>query len=67
MTWKPGTWPVQISKSQEATGDNHAVSSLKFRVLRHFLQLGYAVFLSDVDIVTLQARRLASCSPSLGR
>jgi hypothetical protein len=31
------------------------VSSLKFRVLRHFLQLGYAVFLSDVDIVTLQA------------
>jgi len=34
------------------------VSSLKFRVLRNFLQLGYAVFLSDVDIVTLQARQL---------
>ncbi len=49
---------AQISKSQEATGDNHAVSSLKFRVLRNFLQLGYAVFLSDVDIVTLQARQL---------
>ena len=51
------TCTAQISKSQEATGDNHAVSSLKFRVLRHFLQLGYAVFLSDVDIVTLQARQ----------
>lgn len=23
-------------------------------MLRHFLQLGYSVFLSDVDIVTLQ-------------
>ena len=46
--------PAQISKSQEGTGSNHAVSSLKFRVLRHFLRLGYAVFLSDVDIVTLQ-------------
>lgn len=44
----------QISKSQAGTGSNHAVSSLKFRVLRHFLQLGYSVFLSDVDIVTLQ-------------
>ena len=54
---------MQISKSQETTGDNHAVSSLKFRVLRHFLQLGYAVFLSDVDIVTLQARRLSVLPP----
>ena len=45
---------LQISASQAGTGSNHAVSSLKFRVLRHFLQLGYSVFLSDVDIVTLQ-------------
>lgn len=35
-------------------GGNHAVSGLKFRVLREFLQLGYSVLLSDVDIVYLQ-------------
>ncbi len=44
----------QVSKAQAGNGDNHAVSSLKFRVLRKFLALGYSVFLSDVDIVTLQ-------------
>ncbi|CAA0335839.1 unnamed protein product [Arabidopsis thaliana] len=36
------------------SGGNHAVSGLKFRVLREFLQLGYSVLLSDVDIVFLQ-------------
>ncbi|KAL0865751.1 hypothetical protein Bca101_044869 [Brassica carinata] len=36
------------------SGDNHAVSGLKFRVLREFLQLGYGVLLSDVDVVFLQ-------------
>ncbi|XP_017971893.1 PREDICTED: arabinosyltransferase RRA2 [Theobroma cacao] len=35
-------------------GTNHAVSGLKFRILREFLQLGYNVLLSDVDIVYLQ-------------
>ncbi|WOG99031.1 hypothetical protein DCAR_0418377 [Daucus carota subsp. sativus] len=35
-------------------GSNHAVSGLKFRILREFLQLGYSVLLSDVDIVYLQ-------------
>lgn len=35
-------------------GGNHAVSSVKFRILREFLQLGYSVLLSDVDIVYLQ-------------
>lgn len=35
-------------------GGNHAVSGLKFRILREFLQLGYGVLLSDVDIVYLQ-------------
>ncbi|XP_051146710.1 arabinosyltransferase RRA2-like [Andrographis paniculata] len=35
-------------------GGNHAVSGLKFRILREFLQLGYSVLLSDVDIVHLQ-------------
>ncbi|CAK7329734.1 unnamed protein product [Dovyalis caffra] len=36
------------------TGGNHAVSGLKFHILREFLQLGYSVLLSDVDIVFLQ-------------
>ncbi|KAK9674280.1 hypothetical protein RND81_12G223200 [Saponaria officinalis] len=35
-------------------GGNHAVSGLKFRILREFLQLGYSVLLSDVDIIFLQ-------------
>jgi hypothetical protein len=34
---------LQIPKSQEAVGGNHAVSGLKFRILRRFLVLGYAV------------------------
>lgn len=45
---------IEIPKAQANNGDNHAVSALKFRMLRHFLQLGYSVLLSDVDIVTLQ-------------
>lgn len=36
------------------TGGNHVVSGLKFHILREFLQLGYSVLLSDVDIVYLQ-------------
>ncbi|KAL6218620.1 hypothetical protein ACLB2K_011830 [Fragaria x ananassa] len=36
------------------TGGNHAVSGLKFHILREFLQLGYSVLLSDVDVVYLQ-------------
>lgn len=36
------------------TGGNHAVSGLKFQVLREFLQLGYSVLLSDVDILYFQ-------------
>lgn len=36
------------------TGGNHAVSGLKFQILREFLQLGYSILLSDVDIVYLQ-------------
>ncbi|KAL6209909.1 hypothetical protein ACLB2K_020848 [Fragaria x ananassa] len=36
------------------TGGNHAVSGLKFHILREFLQLGYSVLLSDVDIVYLE-------------
>ncbi|PKA51347.1 rhamnogalacturonan II specific xylosyltransferase [Apostasia shenzhenica] len=35
-------------------GTNHAVSGLKFQILREFLQLGYSVLLSDIDIVYLQ-------------
>ncbi|KAI3973581.1 hypothetical protein MKW92_033307 [Papaver armeniacum] len=52
--------PVYKRNSDESfdeivrTGSKHAVSGLKFRVLREFLQLGYSVLLSDVDIVYLQ-------------
>ncbi|KEH30422.1 putative nucleotide-diphospho-sugar transferase [Medicago truncatula] len=35
-------------------GGRAAVSGLKFRILREFLQLGYSVLLSDIDIVYLQ-------------
>ncbi|CAM6101370.1 unnamed protein product [Calypogeia fissa] len=45
---------AEISESQRKTGDNHAVSGLKFHLLRDFLSLGYSVLLSDVDIVYLQ-------------
>ncbi|KNA16775.1 hypothetical protein SOVF_086110 [Spinacia oleracea] len=36
------------------SGGNHAVSGLKFRILREFLQLGYSILLSDVDIIYLR-------------
>lgn len=45
---------VQVSEAQKDVGANHAVSGLKFKVLRPILDMGYAVLLSDVDIVTLQ-------------
>ncbi|KAJ0973657.1 hypothetical protein J5N97_015622 [Dioscorea zingiberensis] len=46
--------PDQDVDSIGKLGGNHAVSGLKFRILREFLQLGYGVLLSDVDIVYLQ-------------
>ena len=33
---------------------NHAVSAKKFRIIQMFLELGYNVFLSDIDIVVLR-------------
>ena len=45
---------VQVDASQEGTGDNHAISALKFKILEEFLELNWHVLLSDVDIVTLQ-------------
>ncbi|GER37589.1 nucleotide-diphospho-sugar transferase family protein [Striga asiatica] len=36
------------------SSSSHKVSGLKFRVLREFLQMGYSVLLSDIDIVFLQ-------------
>ena len=44
----------QIDASQQGTGDNHAISALKFKVLQEFLELNWHVLLSDVDIITLQ-------------
>lgn len=45
---------LEIARAQQGTGDNHAVSAMKFGILKHFIELGYAVLLSDVDIVILQ-------------
>ncbi|GIL62084.1 hypothetical protein Vafri_16376 [Volvox africanus] len=45
---------VTIAASQKGTGDNHAVSALKFGILRNFVELGWAVLLSDVDIAIFQ-------------
>lgn len=45
---------LEIPKSQKDAGSNHAVSALKFRILKRFLDLGYSVLLSDVDVVTLK-------------
>ncbi|KAK4481467.1 hypothetical protein RD792_012366 [Penstemon davidsonii] len=46
--------PDEAINSVGKSGFNHAVSALKFRILREFLQLGYSILLSDVDIVYLQ-------------
>ncbi|KAG0473324.1 hypothetical protein HPP92_014709 [Vanilla planifolia] len=46
--------PDQSIDSIGKSGGNHAVSGLKFHILREFLQLGYSVLLSDIDIVYLQ-------------
>jgi hypothetical protein len=45
---------LQISKSQADTGANHAVSALKFGIIKKFLMLGWAVLLSDIDVCVLQ-------------
>ncbi|GAV76790.1 Nucleotid_trans domain-containing protein [Cephalotus follicularis] len=46
--------PDELIDSIGKTGGNHAVSGLKFRILREFVLLGYSVLLSDIDIVYLQ-------------
>ena len=49
--------PIQITAAQAGTGSNHAISSLKFGIIKEFLNLGWSVLLSDVDIVVIQASR----------
>ena len=48
---------MQVDKVQEGTGDNHAISALKFKIIQEFLELGWNVLLSDVDVVVVQVRR----------
>ena len=43
-----------MDRAQAGTGDNHAISALKFKIIREFLELGWNVLLSDVDIVVVQ-------------
>ncbi|CAK0787073.1 hypothetical protein CVIRNUC_010289 [Coccomyxa viridis] len=45
---------VKVDKAQEGTGDNHAISALKFKIIQEFLELGWNVLLSDVDVVIVQ-------------
>lgn len=45
--------PVPVPESQRDTGANHAISALKFGVLKKFLALGWSVLLSDVDVAVL--------------
>ena len=45
---------VAIPESQKEVGSNHAVSGLKFRILMPFMELGYSVLLSDVDVLHLR-------------
>lgn len=45
---------LEVHKAQEGTGENHAVSAMKFGILKPFIDLGWSVLLSDVDIAILQ-------------
>ena len=53
-----GTWACwhQVDKAQEGTGDNHAISALKFKIIQEFLELGWNALLSDVDIIVVQVK-----------
>ncbi|KAG7675171.1 hypothetical protein Ndes2526B_g08029 [Nannochloris sp. 'desiccata'] len=46
--------PVKIPDTQANTGDNHAISAMKYEIIEEFLTLGYDVLLSDVDIVIVE-------------
>ncbi len=52
------TCEKQVDKAQEGTGDNHAISALKFKIIQEFLELGWNVLLSDVDIIVVQVPNL---------
>ena len=52
---------LQVDKAQEGTGDNHAISALKFKIIQEFLELGWNVLLSDVDVVIVQVSSHAAC------
>ena len=61
-------WPLQlqITKSQKDTGENHAISALKFVIIKEFLDLGWNVLLSDIDIVVVQVSAGPSRSQVIG-
>jgi len=44
----------KIAAAQAGTGNNHAISALKFGIIKEFLVLGWSVLLSDVDVVVVQ-------------
>lgn len=45
---------LQVHKAQAKMKNAAAISALKFGILRQFLDIGWRVLLSDVDIVILK-------------
>ncbi|KDD71506.1 nucleotide-diphospho-sugar transferase, partial [Helicosporidium sp. ATCC 50920] len=46
--------PIIIPKSQSKAYSSHAISAMKYEILTEFVQLGWSVLLSDVDVVTIK-------------
>jgi hypothetical protein len=49
-------WRKDPQKTADKEASNHGISAMKFQLIKQFLVLNYSVLLSDVDILTLQAR-----------
>lgn len=47
-------WRTERIAMADSNEDNHGTSAQKFHILRQFLELGYRVLLSDVDVVVLR-------------
>ena len=52
---------MQIAKVEQIAGNNHAVSAQKFQIIKAFLELGWNVLLSDIDVVVLKVSPSPCC------
>jgi hypothetical protein len=57
--------PVIIPKQHKETGDNHFICAMKHQIILEFLQLGWDVLLSDVDIVVVKTKPMGPPAPRL--